>query len=89
MPQSRIQLKKKWAEAFWPLVGRTITRVRWLTEKEMQEMDWHEACIVLQLDDGTMLLPSRDDEGNGAGALFIDNSIDPDVKRVPEVAPVI
>ena len=52
------------------LVGKVITAVRYLTEEEREDLDWHDRSIVIQLSDGTLLWPSRDDEGNGAGALF-------------------
>jgi hypothetical protein len=52
------------------LVGRKITGVRWLSTKEIEALGWHHSAVVLQLDDGTILWPSRDDEGDGAGALF-------------------
>ena len=53
------------------LVGRKIVAVRELTKKEMKQEYWFdEGCVALVLDDGTILYPSRDPEGNGAGALF-------------------
>jgi hypothetical protein len=52
------------------LKGRTIEDVRYLTTEEMKGMGWYNKCIVLILSDGSLLLPSRDDEGNDAGALF-------------------
>jgi hypothetical protein len=52
------------------LVGRTITRVRYLTRGELAVKGWNNACVVLELDDGTILFPSMDDEGNNGGALF-------------------
>lgn len=51
-------------------VGKKIKRVRYLTRKEAGRMGWHHRSIMLILEDGTMLFPSRDDEGNDAGALF-------------------
>ena len=56
------------------IVGRTIEEVRPLTAHELAAegwADWLESgAPVLVLDDGTRLYPSRDDEGNGPGALF-------------------
>ena len=52
------------------LVGRKIVGVRWLSEKECEAMDWHSRPIVLHLDDGTIVFPSMDDEGNDGGVLF-------------------
>lgn len=55
------------------VVGRTIVEVRPMTDAELQEEgweDWNEVPAALVLDDGTVLYPSRDTEGNGPGALF-------------------
>jgi hypothetical protein len=82
--KSRTQLKNEWSDAFKPLLGRKIVKVRYMSDEEMQDADWHQSCVVLQLDDGTLLWPSSDDEGNGAGALFLAPQC-----KVPEVAPVI
>lgn len=68
---SHEELKKQWADkAAGLLVGKRITRVRYLTDEEIEGIGWHSAAIVLQLDDGTFLWPSSDDEGNNAGAMF-------------------
>ena len=53
-----------------PLVGRKIVAARHMTPAEAKAQAWYQAAPVLELDDGTILFPSRDDEGNGAGALF-------------------
>tara|TARA_R110002020_G_scaffold463600_2_gene683723 strand:- start:307 stop:552 length:246 start_codon:yes stop_codon:yes gene_type:complete len=52
------------------LKGRTIVDVRYLTTIEMKGMGWYRKSIVLELSDGSLLFPSKDDEGNDAGALF-------------------
>jgi hypothetical protein len=36
----------------------------------MEMMGWYNKCVVIVLDDGTLVYPSKDDEGNDAGALF-------------------
>lgn len=56
------------------LKGRTIVDVRYLTTIEMKGMGWHRKSIVLELSDGSLLFPSKDDEGNDAGALFGQSS---------------
>ena len=66
-------------EAYWTevaskqLLGRKITAVRYLSLEEMNLLGWESRCVVIQLDDGNLILPSMDDEGNGAGALFSNN----------------
>lgn len=52
------------------LVGKKIIFARYLYPAEMEGLGWDKSGIVLMLDDGTYIYPSRDDEGNGAGALF-------------------
>jgi len=65
------------------LVGKAIVAVRYLTEEEREELDWHDRSVVIQLSDGTLLWPSRDDEGNGAGALFTTIKALPTVPVIP------
>lgn len=52
------------------LQGKTIKSVRYLSQKEKEEMMWHNRCIVITFTDGTLVFPSMDDEGNDGGALF-------------------
>jgi len=45
-------------------------------EKETEEMGWYEqpVCLLLKKDNKTFwVYPSRDDEGNDGGALFMSN----------------
>lgn len=65
------------------LVGRTITAVRYLTEEERDDLGWYDRSVVIVLSDGVMLFPSRDDEGNGAGALFTTSDDLPTVPVIP------
>jgi hypothetical protein len=55
------------------LKGRTIVAVRWLTQQEADDLGWGSRAPVLVLDDGNMVYPSADDEGNDAGALFLNS----------------
>ena len=60
-----------WQARLQPLVGRTIIAVRYLEEDEQLAMAIPHTSVVLQLDDGTLLWPMADPEGNDGGALFI------------------
>ena len=63
----RLTGAKKQAEALKiELVGRVIVDV---VVGEVAD----EPVPVLVLDNGTRLTPSRDDEGNGAGTLFVES----------------
>ncbi len=55
------------------LLGRKITGVRYLSQEEADEMGWYHRPVVLQLDDGNIVYPSSDDEGNNGGVLFTND----------------
>lgn len=55
------------------MVGKTVEQVRMLSSKEIEEMDWYpggEVPFVVFFTDGTYIIPMRDEEGNGPGALL-------------------
>ena len=61
------------------LLNRKIINVRYLSDQEMEAFGWYNKCVVIELNDGTIIFPAMDDEGNGAGALhYLDkkNNID-------------
>ena len=66
--------KAKWAKQFNHLVGLRIMGVRYLTQEETEASGWYSSPIVIELSDGSALIPQQDDEGNDGGALWIANS---------------
>ena len=76
--------KAKWAKQFNHLVGLRIMGVRYLTKEETEANYWYSSPIVIELSDGSALIPQADDEGNDGGALWIANS-----KCKEDLAPVI
>jgi len=54
------------------LVGRTVRRVRYLPAREANDLYWEHRPLVLEFDDGTTLYAACDEEGNDAGALFVE-----------------
>lgn len=67
----QIETKMRWTKyAEKHLLGRTITQVCYMTDKEVEQLGWYNAAVVFVLDDGSLIFPSQDDEGNNAGALF-------------------
>lgn len=65
------RLTQEWAKTGQDaLIGKKIIAVRYLTEEEQSDLMWHSKCVVITLDDGTLIFPSQDDEGNDAGALY-------------------
>lgn len=59
---------EKEATAF--LKGKKVKRLRYLTIDEQEEYGWSKAAPVIEFTDGTWVMASMDDEGNGAGAFF-------------------
>jgi len=66
-----IDSKKRWAkEADKHLLGRKIIGTRYMSNKEVEQLGWYSAALVIMLDNDTVIYPSQDDEGNNAGAIF-------------------
>jgi hypothetical protein len=74
-------LKNKWAQKATKIFsGKTIARVRYPTDTEIENMMWDEAGPVLVFTDGSWMMASQDDEGNGPGALFTSDTA---MKTIP------
>jgi len=58
------------------LLGRKIVAVQYLTNEERDEMGWYSCPIIITLDDGTIIFPTADDEGNDAGAIHYQKTGD-------------
>ena len=70
-------MKKAWQDkAEKILLGKHIVKVEWITDKEAKEWMWYSKPISMQLDDGTWIYPSKDDEGNDGGALFTTSKVE-------------
>ncbi|MGI9459016.1 MAG: hypothetical protein ACR2NF_03370 [Pirellulales bacterium] len=58
------------------LIGRTIVGVRSMTQHEIYVFGWDEYvgmqgdAVVIELDNGALLVPSRDAELNGGGQMM-------------------
>ena len=65
------EIIKEWTKnAQDVLKGKTIVEVRYLNDKEMENMGWYKRPICFFLNDGTSCILSQDDEGNDGGVLF-------------------
>ena len=51
------------------LLGKTITKVEYLTYEETEDNLWHKTPIAIQLDNKIWLVPIADDEGNDGGSI--------------------
>tara|TARA_R110001583_G_scaffold55368_1_gene168362 strand:+ start:694 stop:954 length:261 start_codon:yes stop_codon:yes gene_type:complete len=70
------KINGKPVEQYWTeevakyLEGKTIVKVAYFSKDEVKDMMWHKRPITLHLDDGGILIPSMDDEGNDGGAII-------------------
>lgn len=54
------------------LIGRKVIDMRAMYPEEMELFMWHgEPGCVLILDDGGLVIPMADEEGNGPGQLMV------------------
>lgn len=51
------------------LIGKTITKVEYIPDFEMEDNMWYKRPIAIQLDYKHWLVPMMDDEGNDGGAI--------------------
>jgi hypothetical protein len=63
------------------LVGQKITAIRYLSDEEKNAMGWYHKAPVIELEDGILLFPSADAEGNDAGVLFTNLEFFPVIGR--------
>jgi hypothetical protein len=71
------ELDEAMSEYYEDLVGRTITHARIMTQDERDSWGWDGGHwpMVFELDDGTYLIPSQDEEGNGPGDIFHNEKV--------------
>lgn len=76
------------AAARQALVGKKIVAVNYISAKEAEDMGWEgQRPVVIELSDGTQLIPQSDDEGNGGGAISL--SAPAKVKLVSQILPTL
>tara|TARA_R100001443_G_scaffold112237_2_gene125640 strand:- start:459 stop:713 length:255 start_codon:yes stop_codon:yes gene_type:complete len=66
---------KEEVEKYWTnkisknLIGRKITKVEYIDDKEMEDNMWYKRPVAICLDNKYWLIPMMDDEGNDGGAI--------------------
>lgn len=82
MPKIDLSTPEK-RQAYWTkvasnqLLGKKIVAVRYMSKMEQEAIGWDGRCVVLLLDDGNLLWPSMDEEGNGPAVFFTNNQKQP------------
>jgi hypothetical protein len=63
--------RKRWTKICQKnLVGKKIIQVRYMNQKELDDLGWDQTPLVIFFNDGSYMFPSQDDEGNDGGSLF-------------------
>jgi len=82
-----MSITKEWTNtAKQVLLGKKITGVRYLTSEEQENLAWYHKCVVITLEDGTLIFPSQDDEGNDAGALYYQTKSESQLNVLPVIS---
>jgi len=67
---SKEEVEKYWTDKISKhLVGKTITKVEYIGDDEMEESMWYKRPIAICLDNRHWLIPMSDDEGNDGGSI--------------------
>ena len=67
------EIEARWnREAAECLLGRTVVEARYMTEAEAENYCWDDRPVMIRFDNGLVLIPSSDDEGNNGGAIFLE-----------------
>lgn len=77
--RNKQDLEKYWnRKAQKVLEGRTIVQAFYMSEEEAdKEFGWDSRPLIIELDNGTQLVISADDEGNDGGSLFYATDEEP------------
>ena len=76
--EQTMRMTKYYRNEYAPLIGRKIVDVRSMFPEEMEALLWSgEAGAMFTLDDGSLFIPMMDEEGNGAGQLFVQETTRP------------
>jgi hypothetical protein len=71
MSVTKLETLTKWNKiAKEVLEGRKIVEVRYMNDKEMEDIGWDSRPICFLLDNDVICILSSDDEGNDGGVLF-------------------
>ena len=71
-----MEVEDHWThEASDLLLGKKITRVRYVSAKEADDMGWNCRPVAFMLETGVWLFASMDDEGNDGGALGLSSDV--------------
>ena len=69
--QTKADLREHWGNlASNYLVGKTIRRVRYLDDREREDIGWIHSGLVIEFTDGHWIVAMSDNKGEDAGAVW-------------------
>ena len=74
---TEVNYRTYWNERAKRLVGKTIVASCYMTTEERDRLGlghWYRSTVKIVFDDGTIMFPSQDDEGNDSGVLYAYNA---------------
>jgi len=72
--EAQSSLSHIWKHRLAPeILGQRIVRLRYMTKTEAKDFGWYYRPLMMQLENGTWLIPSKDDECNDAGSVHLIN----------------
>ena len=82
--QTNADLREHWANLAGNfLEGKTIRRVRYLNDRECEDIGWIHSGLVIEFTDGHWLVPLKDNEFNDAGSLWTSSQTE--IKVIPVI----
>ncbi len=79
-------IAKRWEKTSTDaLVGKKVTNVRYFADGEAKSWLWGKRPLVIEFDDGTLMFPMCDDEGNDGGTLFVSPGKDLPSLTIPTI----
>ena len=60
--------------------GKVVSKIEYTSSKESRDMDWNRTPMII-FTDGSWILASQDDEGNGGGAFFTSSAKMPTIPQ--------
>jgi hypothetical protein len=68
--EKKLSIEEYWNKQVKILEGKTIKKAEYMSKERMEKWDWYNQALEITFTDGTSMLLSSDDEGNGPGSAF-------------------
>ena len=80
--ERKVTTQEYWNNQVQVLVGKTIVKAEYMSDGQMEDFGWDDKGLQITFKDGSMMLLSADDEGNGPGSAFTNI---PELDTIPKI----